>query len=96
MTKKNNAGWFKKGASGNPRGRPKGAKNQATLLEAIVNALIPVTENGRKKMISKREAALIQLANKAAGFVLHPFLPYFKQGMQATTIPGINQLWPDG
>jgi hypothetical protein len=64
---KKNSGWFKKGTSGNPKGRPKGAKNQAALLEAIVNAVIPVTENGRKKMISKREAALIQLANKAAG-----------------------------
>lgn len=62
----NNRGWFKKGVSGNPKGRPKGARNKSNILEEIVNALVPVTENGKRKMITKREAALIQLANKAA------------------------------
>lgn len=58
---------FKKGVSGNSKGRPKGAKNRSTLVDDVFNAPIPVTENGRRKMITKREAALIQLANKAAG-----------------------------
>lgn len=64
---KNNRGWFKKGVSGNPKGRPKGSRNQSSLLEEVINALVSVTENGKKKMITKREAALIQLVNKAAG-----------------------------
>lgn len=63
---KNNRGWFKKGVSGNPKGRPRGSRNQSSLFEDIVNAPVPVTENGKRKIITKREASLIQLANKAA------------------------------
>ncbi len=58
---------FKKGASGNPHGRPKGARNRSSLVDEIFNTPIPVTENGRQKIITKRAAALTQLANKAAG-----------------------------
>lgn len=37
---------FKPGKSGNPKGRPKGSKNRATLLEEVVNVRIQVSENG--------------------------------------------------
>jgi Family of unknown function (DUF5681) len=57
---------FAKGRSGNPKGRPKGVRNFATVIEAELNTKIPVTENGKRKSISKREAVAKQLVNKAA------------------------------
>ena len=66
MTKRLKNGRFPKGTSGNLHGRPKGSKNQTALIEEVFNTRISVTENGKRKMVSKREAALIQLANKAA------------------------------
>lgn len=58
---------FKPGQSGNPRGRPKGTLNMATVLARTLRAKVVVNENGRRKTITKLEAALQQLTNKAAG-----------------------------
>ena len=60
------ASRFRPGHSGNPQGRPKGAKNLATLLEDALNETVVVNENGRRKRIKKREAVLKQLVNRAA------------------------------
>jgi hypothetical protein len=57
---------FRKGRSGNPGGRPKGAKSLASLLMESVNEQVTVTESGRRKQITKLEATTKQLANKAA------------------------------
>ncbi len=57
---------FQKGQSGNPAGRRRGSKNVATLLEQVLNERVVVTENGKRKRITKLEAMLKQLANKAA------------------------------
>jgi hypothetical protein len=57
---------FQKGQSGNPRGRPKGSKNFSTLLAEALNEAVVVTEDGRRRRISKRELGLKQLANKFA------------------------------
>jgi hypothetical protein len=57
---------FRKGQSGNPMGRRKGSKNVATLLKQVVNERVTVTENGRRRTITKLHAMLKQLANKAA------------------------------
>ena len=55
---------FKKGQSGNPRGRP--AKNLPALLAAALNEKVTVTENGKSRQVTKREAVIAQLVNKSA------------------------------
>jgi hypothetical protein len=57
---------FKPGQSGNPNGRPRGAKNFATAIEQELDARVTVTENGRRRRISKREVIAKHLVNKAA------------------------------
>lgn len=56
---------FKKGQSGNPRGRPKGSRSVGALLQGILNQRIAVTENGRTKRIPALEIMLRRLANDA-------------------------------
>jgi hypothetical protein len=57
---------FKKGQSGNPNGRTKGSKNLATLIMSALNKPVIVTQNGRRKSITKLQAMTTQLANKGA------------------------------
>jgi hypothetical protein len=57
---------FKKGRSGNPAGRAKGSRNLATLLGRTLKERVVVNENGRRRSITKLEAAVKQLVNKAA------------------------------
>ena len=57
---------FKAGKSGNPRGRPKGTLNMATVLDRTLRERVVINENGRRTTITKLEAAFKQLTNKAA------------------------------
>ena len=57
---------FKKGRSGNPRGRPNGSKNLSTLLSETLSEPVIVAENGGQRKISKRRAIIKQLVNQSA------------------------------
>jgi hypothetical protein len=57
---------FKKGQSGNPRGRPKGSKNLPTLLTEALNEPVVVAENGRRRKITMRQAIIKQLVKRSA------------------------------
>src|SRR5712671_3028707 len=57
---------FKRGRSGNPRGRPPGSKNLPTLLSEALNEPVIVAENGGRRKISKRQAIIKQLVNQSA------------------------------
>jgi hypothetical protein len=51
---------FKKGKSGNPRGRSKGSKNFKTLVADLLAQKIPVTERGRRRSLPAVEVLLRQ------------------------------------
>jgi Family of unknown function (DUF5681) len=57
---------FRPGQSGNRKGRPPGAKNFATALEEELRVTVPVTENGRRRKLQKRQVIAKQLVNRAA------------------------------
>jgi hypothetical protein len=57
---------FRKGHSGNPKGRPKGRRNLATVLERTLQEKVGINENGVRRTVTKLEAAVKQLVNKAA------------------------------
>jgi hypothetical protein len=57
---------FKKGVSGNPKGRPKGSLNVATVFTKTLRERVVINEGGQRKSVTKLEAALKQLVNKAA------------------------------
>jgi hypothetical protein len=57
---------FKKGQSGNQRGRPGGSKNFATQLSEALNEPVVIAENGGRRTISKGRAVIKQLVNLSA------------------------------
>jgi hypothetical protein len=56
---------FKKGQSPYPQGRAKGSRNLAQLIERELDQPLTITENGRRRSITKREAVAKQLVNRA-------------------------------
>lgn len=56
---------FKPGQSGNPRGRPKHSKNTATILAEELNERISLREGSKQVIITKKQAMVKQLMNKA-------------------------------
>jgi len=57
---------FKKGTSGNPKGRPKGARGLKTDLLEELGSLVRVTENGQTKKYTKQQVVMKRLTEKAA------------------------------
>lgn len=72
------AARFKPGRSGNPRGRPKGARGVARLLSDTLAQKITVTEGGQSRRISKLEALILSLVTKAIKGDVRAMAPLLK------------------
>lgn len=59
------SGRFRKGASGNRKGRPKGARNLKTELLEELGEQIQIREDGAPRRISKQRAIIKQLVAQA-------------------------------
>jgi hypothetical protein len=58
---------FKRGESGNKKGRPKGSKNLSTLFMEAARDQVTATIDGKQRKITKAQATAMQLATRAAG-----------------------------
>jgi hypothetical protein len=56
---------FQPGQSGNPKGRPKGTRNFATDVKAMLKQPVRVSTDGKAKKISTQAATLMRLREKA-------------------------------
>jgi hypothetical protein len=91
---------FKKGVSGNPKGRPKGSLNVATILTRSLRKKVVINENGQRRSVVKLEAGIIQQVNKAASGDLRALQLLVawandaeqKENLAATQDPGMNEL----
>jgi Family of unknown function (DUF5681) len=57
---------FKKGRSGNPRGRPKESRNVDTVLSEVLNQQVTFKAGGRAKPMNKGDALIKRLLNMAS------------------------------
>ncbi len=63
-----NAGRFRPGQSGNPRGRPRySSRRLGAIVTRTLCETIEAQENGKRRRMTKLEAAVKQLVNHAAG-----------------------------
>ena len=56
---------FKKGRSGNPKGRPKGSKNMATVMKDLLERPMTIRQNGQERRVTFGEAFVHRLAARS-------------------------------
>jgi hypothetical protein len=85
---------FKPGQSGNKRGRPKGSKNEATIMSELFNRRIDIREKGKTRKATVLEGILFRFIEdalkgnaKAASFLLNR-----KQIIESSEMPAAETL----
>ena len=58
-------GQFRKGRSGNPKGRPKKSKNMSTIMKELMESPVTIRQNGRQRNAPFCEAFVHRLAARA-------------------------------
>src|SRR5712691_1957724 len=91
------SGHFKKGQSGNPKGRPKGSGNFLTLLEHELGHSIVVNENGKKKTITRMQAMVKRIVAGALQGDLKALMTLFEILRRTGKFEesGVDDLLPD-
>jgi hypothetical protein len=56
---------FKPGQSGNPRGRPRGAKGEDTIFRQVINTKVPMGVRGKVRQVPLLEAVWMRIAGDA-------------------------------
>lgn len=97
---------FKKGQSGNPKGRSKGRKNIRTILSNVLDRNVTITENGQTRKVKFMEALVIQMAAKALNGTtrdqiavlkaIHDYAPELLKGAELTHFVTVTYVLPDG
>ena len=60
------SGQFQKGTSGNPKGRPKGSENLASIVLQESRKQVQMKGPGGSRKVTKLEATVIQMVNQSA------------------------------
>lgn len=83
---------FKKGQSGNPRGRPKGSKALRTVIDDVLDTKVVVTIGGKRRRVTKTRLLVETAVNEALvskNFKLLEILGVFKEA-QLVEVPEIE------
>ncbi len=97
---------FQKGQSGNPKGRPKGRKNMATIMKEVLASRVVIKQNGQKRRVAFSEAFVHRLVGKALEGTardmialmkaMHDFLPEALEGNDRPHNITVHFVDPDG
>lgn len=83
---------FKKGQSGNPKGRRKGSFNLRTIFEKALREKVRIKEKGKHKVARKWDVAMRQLVNRAVGGDLAAIRLIFSHGLNLLESPSAADL----
>jgi hypothetical protein len=97
---------FRKGRSGNPKGRPKGHKNISTIMKDLMDRTVTIKQNGQERRVPFNEAFVHRLAGRsldgsprdmiALMKAIHDYMPEVLKADDRTTVINVNFVDSDG